>query len=138
MALPHQHADRTTHRIADNRRSGHPKFTQDRCRVIGTVLKLKSFSWSKPPTMPAMVKHDEGVLLCELFVCRKEVDVASSRPAVQKKQCRRTWIGVNESANEELTSPSNRNKFRWGQPRQLMVCVASLHEHFPHNPITSS
>ena len=138
MALPHQHADRAAHRIANNRCSRHPQFTQDCCCVIRTVLELESFGWSKPTAMTTMVQHDEGVLLCKLFVSREEIDVASSRPAVQEKQSWRAWVGVKESANKELASSSNRNKFRWGQPRQLVVCVASLHEHFPHSPITSS
>ena len=121
MALPHQHADRAAHRIADDRCSRHPQFTQDCCCVIRTVLELESFGWSKPTAMTAMVEHDEGVFLCKLFVSREEVDVTGSRPAVQEQQSWRAWVGVNESANKELASSSNRNQFGRRKPRQLVM-----------------
>ncbi len=138
MTLPQQHADRSAHRITNHRRRRHANLAQYRRCIVSTVLKLESFGRSQPAPVPTVVKHDERILLRELLVCGEEVDVSRSGPTVEQKQCRCTRVGVNETTNEELSPSCNRDEFRWGKPRQLVVCVAPLQEHFPHSPITSS
>jgi len=130
MTPPQKHADWTTHGISDDGDLREAEFPQDCCDVVGAIFELKAFCRPESTSMTSVVEDDERVLFGKLFICRKEIDVSRSRPAVQEQECWRTNIWMNEPPYEEFSTADYGNKFCWWEPGQIVMDVTTFQSGF--------
>ena len=104
-----QHADRTTHRVADgDHRTDAERFDQ-RCGVVGHVFELEAHVGSHAAAVAAMVDGHEREAGGQRLVGGEELKVGAGGPAVQEQHRGSVGIGVAMEAVEELTTTGTIN-----------------------------